>query len=84
MDTDHFSPAVACIFVFGVVISLYFYVFEPLVFGKHAHIPGPKLAALSWYYLTYYDLRYVRQNMIGKWHKKYGPGWFIAFSCDKA
>jgi len=43
-----------------------------------AHIPGPKLAALTWWYEFYYDViqqgRYVFK--IQELHKKYGKSFF--------
>jgi hypothetical protein len=45
-----------------------------LIFHPLARIPGPKLAAATFFYQTYYSLvpasRYYAQ--IGKLHKKYG------------
>ena len=52
--------------IFGAIRRLYFH---PL-----AHIPGPKLAALTWWYEFYFDVvqqgRYVFQIM--ELHKQYG------------
>ncbi|KUJ11582.1 cytochrome P450 [Mollisia scopiformis] len=46
-----------------------------IFFHPLAHIPGPKLAALTWWYEFYFDVihqgRYVFQ--IQELHKKYGP-----------
>ncbi|RAO73882.1 uncharacterized protein BHQ10_009894 [Talaromyces amestolkiae] len=51
----------------GAIRRLYFH---PL-----AHIPGPRLAALTWWYEFYYDVVQPGQYVfhIQKLHKKYGP-----------
>ena len=68
------SPSVAAALVFVAVLLTYVGILEPLFFGRLAHVPGPKFAGLSWYYLTYFDLKLCRQEKIGEWHRKYGPG----------
>lgn len=57
----------------GFLGLIYQYLLEPLYVGPLAHVPGPKLAALSWYYLTYYDILLCRNEKISDWHTKYGP-----------
>jgi hypothetical protein len=53
--------------IYGAVWRLYF---SPI-----SHIPGPKLAALTWWYEFYYDIilggQYVFKTV--ELHKKYGP-----------
>lgn len=53
-----------------------------LYFHPLAHIPGPKLAALTWWYEFYFDVvqqgRYVFQ--IRQLHKQYGERLQIPFS----
>jgi hypothetical protein len=60
-----------------LVVSLLFIVagaIRRLYFHPLSHIPGPKLAALTWWYEFYYDIiqpsRYVFQ--IQDLHKEYG------------
>ena len=60
-----------------LVVSLLFTVagaIRRLYFHPLSHIPGPKLAALTWWYEFYYDIiqpsRYVFQ--IQELHKEYG------------
>ncbi|PMD48982.1 cytochrome P450 [Hyaloscypha variabilis F] len=61
-----------------LVVSLLFTVagaIRRIYFHPLSHIPGPKLAALTWWYEFYYDIiqpsRYVFQ--IQELHKEYGP-----------
>lgn len=60
-----------------LVLSLFATIVEALrrlFFHPLAHIPGPKLAALTWWYEFYFDVvhqgRYVFQ--IQELHKQYG------------
>jgi hypothetical protein len=67
-------------FVIGCSILLYiighriYRIFYDLYLHPLAHIPGPKLAAITYLYQTYYSLvggsRFYIQ--IGKLHQKYG------------
>lgn len=56
--------------VLGIV---YYFVLYPLFFSPLSRVPGPKLAALSSYYL---NRRYLREDgvcFIENLHRKYGP-----------
>src|ERR1700760_3791791 len=68
------APPIAAATVFTAVLLIYVLLLEPLLFGSLAHVPGPKLAGLSWYYLSYFDLKLCRNEKIGEWHRRYGPG----------
>jgi hypothetical protein len=46
------------------------WVYYDLYLHPLAHIPGPKLAATTYLYQTYFSLRFYIQ--IGKLHEKYG------------
>ncbi|KIW01741.1 uncharacterized protein PV09_06917 [Verruconis gallopava] len=54
----------------SIVTALYRLLLHPL-----AKVPGPKLAAITWYYERYFDIYHKQQffKQIGKLHKKYGP-----------
>lgn len=62
-----------CLLAF-VIIHRVWRIYYDLYRHPLAHIPGPKLAATTYLYQTYYSLvggcRYYVQ--IGKLHKKYG------------
>ena len=60
------SIAAACT-VHGIIWRLYF---SPI-----AHIPGPRLAAITWWYEFYYDIILGGQYVfkIIELHKEYGP-----------
>jgi len=60
--------------VVGLLTLVHQFILDPLVYGKLSHVPGPKLAGLSWYYLSYFDLCLCRNEKISEWHDKYGPG----------
>lgn len=74
-DALRISPSWLVLAIVGVIVArvlstaLYRLYFHPL-----AHIPGPKLAALTFLYQTYFSLvngsRFYAQ--IGKLHKIYG------------
>lgn len=53
-----------------VLLTLYRLFLHPL-----AHIPGPKLAAITQWFEFYYDVLLVGQyqNQFMRWHEKYGP-----------
>lgn len=57
-------------FVYAVVLAV-----QRLWFSPIAHIPGPKLAALTQFYEFYYDIILGGQYTfkIIEMHKKYGP-----------
>jgi hypothetical protein len=61
--------ALTVVYIFGLaVFRLYFH--------RISHIPGPKLAALTYYYQTYYELFPYQGQFVFKCeelHKKYGP-----------
>jgi hypothetical protein len=52
-----------------VVTTVYRLLFHPL-----AKVPGPKLAAVTWWYERYYDVYLGAQffKQIGKLHEQYG------------
>lgn len=61
-------------FVTLAVVRVVYTIFHRLYFHPLAHIPGPKLAALTFLYQTYFSLvngsRFYAQ--IGKLHEIYG------------
>jgi hypothetical protein len=73
-ETAKFPATVFALFVVLVLSCLHQFVLEPLLYGKLAHVPGPKLASMSWYYLSYFDLCLCRNEKISEWHSQYGPG----------
>ncbi|KAI0537731.1 cytochrome P450 [Xylaria digitata] len=60
----------ACLFVYWTCSAVYKVYFSPL-----SHIPGPKLAALTYLYEAYYDVwlggKYFLR--VAEMHKQYGP-----------
>lgn len=68
------SYVVGCLVVLIVIGSLWQNVFYNLHWHPLAHIPGPKLAAATYLYQTYYGLvggsRYYQE--IARLHEKYG------------
>lgn len=73
-DTSTIPAAVFAILVTGTLTLITSFVLKPLLYGSLSHVPGPKLAALSWYYIACWDLRLCRNTKISEWHRKYGPG----------
>ena len=73
---DDFSTAHIALsgLVIYLVVHRIYRVFYDLKLHPLAHIPGPKLAAITYLYQTYYSLvggsRFYIQ--IGKLHEKYG------------
>lgn len=65
---------ISLVFVLYLVVHRIYRVFYDLYLHPLAHIPGPKLAATTYLYQTYYSLiggsRFYVQ--IGKLHEKYG------------
>ncbi|THV55127.1 hypothetical protein BGAL_0013g00120 [Botrytis galanthina] len=62
----------------GLILSLILTIAEAtrrLYFHSLAHIPGPKLAALTWWYEFYFDVIQPGQYVfkIQELHKQYGP-----------
>jgi hypothetical protein len=59
----------------GVVTAIWLilFVIYPLYFGPYSHVPGPKPCKISRYYILWYDVMLKRNDMIAKWHEKYGP-----------
>lgn len=57
----------------AIAFVLQYYLSEPLLYGPLSHVPGPKLAGLSKYYLTYHDISLRRNETISQWHRTYGP-----------
>ncbi|KAH7347993.1 cytochrome P450 monooxygenase-like protein [Pyrenochaeta sp. MPI-SDFR-AT-0127] len=72
---SYLSTPTAAIYAAGLVCSVAYVVFYRLFFHPLAHIPGPKLAALTFLYQTYHSFkngsRFYKQ--VGLLHKKYGP-----------
>ncbi|KAK4499669.1 hypothetical protein PRZ48_010187 [Zasmidium cellare] len=73
---SHEQPA-SLVLVFLVFLAtgfiIHLYILEPLLYGRLSHIPGPRLASLSKYYLTYHDVSLRRNETISQWHRTYGP-----------
>jgi hypothetical protein len=67
--TQIFLGASALLLLYGFLIGIHRVYFSPL-----SHIPGPKIAAFTWWYEAYYDVikrgQYV--DIIKKMHEKYG------------
>jgi hypothetical protein len=65
---------ISCSVLLYVIVHRLYRVFYDLYLHPLAHIPGPKLAAVTYLYQTYYSLvrgsRFYLQ--IGKLHEKYG------------
>ncbi|OUM54052.1 hypothetical protein BVG19_g3395 [[Candida] boidinii] len=61
--------------IFGILIPLILFktIVYPLYFHPLAKIPGPKLGALTKYYILYISWSEQRNNKVEEWHKKYGP-----------
>lgn len=57
----------------AIGLLIHYYVLSPFLYGPLSHIPGPKFAGLSKYYLTYHDIRLRRNETISQWHRQYGP-----------
>jgi hypothetical protein len=72
-----FLGASALILLYGFLIGIHRVYLSPL-----SHIPGPKIAAFTWWYEAYYDVikrgQYV--DIIKKMHEKYGVYIFEHFS----
>jgi hypothetical protein len=75
--TQMFLGASALILLYGFLIGIHRVYFSPL-----SHIPGPKIAAFTWWYEAYYDVikrgQYV--DIIKNMHEKYGVYIFGHFS----
>lgn len=54
-------------------IFLHYFILEPLLYGPLSHVPGPRLASLTKYFLTYHDISLRRNETISQWHRAYGP-----------
>lgn len=67
--TQMFLGVIALLLVYGLAIGVYRLYFSPL-----SHIPGPKIAAFTGWYETYYDVvkggKYV--DIIKIMHENYG------------
>lgn len=61
--------------VFGGIGYFFLLAFYRLYLHPLAHIPGPKLAIITYWYEFYYDviLRGKGLEQIQQWHKTYGP-----------
>lgn len=70
-------PWTAYILLIFIVLSSFHFILDRLFYGRLSHVPGPKLAALSWYYISYLDLRHCRHKKISEWHSLYGPGKYL-------
>ncbi|KAK9415788.1 putative Cytochrome P450-like protein [Seiridium unicorne] len=72
IDKTTLAASFAAVFaVYLTWLSIY-----RLFFHRVAHIPGPKLAALTYYYQSYYDFFPYQGQFIfqlEKLHKRYGP-----------
>jgi hypothetical protein len=78
---DDFSTAhiaASCLVIYFVIHRIY-RAFYDLTSHPLAHIPGPRLAAITYLYQTYYSLvggsRFYIQ--IGKLHEKSGMSWTL-------
>lgn len=78
IEMSDFSALVTLLAAAGTAAALYAIAggVYRVYFSRNAHIPGPKLAALAYFYQAYYDI-YPYQ---GQWlfhqielHKRYGP-----------
>ena len=56
-----------------VLLGIYGFIVHPLFFAPLSHVPGPVGCKLSWYYISYFDVRLTRNDKIAEWHKTYGP-----------
>lgn len=66
--------------VVGALTLIHRFILEPFLYGPLSHVPGPKSAGFSWYYLAYWDVRLCRNEKISKWHRKYGAGLFSSLA----
>ena len=65
-ETSKWPATSFALFTIGVLSLLHRFLVEPLLYGRLSHVPGPKLAGLSWYYLSWFDMRLHRNEKIGE------------------
>jgi hypothetical protein len=67
--TQMFLGASTLLLLYGFLIGIHRVYFSPL-----SHIPGPKIAAFTWWYEAYYNVieRGQYADIIKKMHEKYG------------
>jgi hypothetical protein len=69
---EYASVFLLLVLTYGVIVAIYRVTFHPL-----AHIPGPKLAAVTQFYQTYYCYANDRSRfykVVEELHKIYGMG----------
>ncbi|KAI0711404.1 cytochrome P450 [Earliella scabrosa] len=72
MSLELLSPRNIALALLGACAVI---LFKRLVFHPLAHFPGPKLAAATWWYMTYYEVfkNGAFVDHLAELHKRYGP-----------
>lgn len=72
--TISFNSNITLILSLSIIFFLFHYfILYPLFFHELAHVPGPIWCKLSYYYISWYDLKLERNEKIAEWHRQYGP-----------
>lgn len=76
LDEQNLSAllSAACVFVAGILAYTVYAAIWRLYFSPIAHVPGPRFAALTFWYEAYYDiiLGGIYTWKIAEYHKAYG------------
>lgn len=57
----------------GLSVAIYYIILLPFFFSPLCNIPGPKLAAITKYYILYKTWSEQRNRLVHELHAKYGP-----------
>ncbi|KAM0193785.1 hypothetical protein ACHAPA_010240 [Fusarium lateritium] len=74
LTLDTFWPVI----LIPLIALIYVLTVYPLTHGHLRHVPGPWYAKVSSLPLSFYDITCRRNEIVLKWHRKYGPVILIA------
>lgn len=71
LDSDQISM-LSTIFIVLVTSGLYYFIIYPLYFHPLSKIPGPRICAITKYFILYKSWNEQRNRYVNKLHEKYG------------